>query len=140
MSQISQSDHGETSFRSQQQNRQLSETPRISFRETEHDEQLPRFSRLRRKVSAPIGIRQTRIRRRLTLVRKTLYDDVGVAIQREQRPKVTTSENPSENPSKHPSKHPSKTPSGPKRNTERQSINQSIIKNSSTMSDTTEST
>src|SRR5579859_1753890 len=131
MSQISKSDHGETSFRSRQQNRQISETPRISFRESEHDEQLPRFSRLRRKVSAPIGIRQTRIRRRLTLVRKTLYNDVGVAIQKEQRPKVTTSENPS--------KYPSKTLSEPKRNTEQQSINQSIIKNGSTMSDTTES-
>ena len=56
MSQISKSDHGETSFRSRQQNRQLSETPQISFRESEHDEQLPRFSRLRRKVSVPIGI------------------------------------------------------------------------------------
>src|SRR5579859_1856522 len=111
--------------------RQLSEMPRISFHESEHDEQLPRFSRLRRKVSAPIEIRQTRIQRRLTLVRKTLYDDAGVAIQREQRPKVTTSENPS--------KHPSKTLSEPKRNTEQQSTNQSIIKNSSTMSDTTES-
>src|SRR5579859_2772581 len=131
MSQISQSDHGETSFRSRQQNRQLSEMPRISFRESEHDEQLPRFSRVRREVSAPIGIQQTRIRRRLTLVRKTLYDDAGVAIQREQRLKVTTSENPS--------KHPSKTLSEPKRNTEQQSIDQSIIKNSSTMSDTTES-
>src|SRR5579859_4233602 len=131
MSQISQSDHGETSFRSRQQNRQLSEMPRISFRESEHDEQLPRFSRVRREVSAPIGIQQTRIRRRLTLVRKTLYNDVGVAIQKEQRPKVTTSENPS--------KYPSKTLSEPKRNTEQQSINQSIIKNSSTMSDTTES-
>src|SRR5579859_5824121 len=131
MSQISQSDHGETSFRSRQQNRQLSEMPRISFRESEHDEQLPRFSRVRREVSAPIGIQQTRIRRRLTLVRKTLYDDAGVAIQREQRLKVTTSENPS--------KHPSKTLSEPKRTTGQQSINQSIIKNSSTMSDTTES-
>src|SRR5579859_6144928 len=131
MSQISQSDHGETSFCSGQQNRQLSETPQISFCESEHDEQLPRFSRLRRKVSTPIGIRQTRIRRRLTLVRKTLYDDAGVVIQRGQRLKVTTSENPS--------KHSSKTQSEPKRNTEQQSIDQSIIKNSSTMSDTTES-
>src|SRR5579859_5088754 len=34
MSQISKSDHGETSFRSRQQNRQLSETPRITFRES----------------------------------------------------------------------------------------------------------
>src|SRR5579859_1283166 len=59
MSQISKSDHGETSFRSRQQNRQLSKTPRISFRESEHDEQLPHFPRLRRKVSVPIGIRQT---------------------------------------------------------------------------------
>src|SRR5579859_8171065 len=112
--------------------RQLSEMPRISFHESEHDEQLPRFSRLRRKVSAPIEIRQTRIQRRLTLVRKTLYDDAGVAIQREQRPKVTTSENPS--------KHPSKTLSEPAEMTEQKSISQSIIKNNSTMSDTTEST
>src|SRR5579859_68478 len=132
MPRIYESNHDGTLPRSRQPNRKVSETPRISSRESGHDEQLPRFSRLRRKISAPIGIRQTRIRRRLTLVRKTLRDDAEVAIQREQRPKVTTSENPS--------KHPSKKSSRPAEITEQKSISQSIIKNNSTMSDTTEST
>src|SRR5579859_1813876 len=120
MPRIYASNHDGTLPRSRQPNRKVSETPRISSRELEHDGTLPRFfnflrdisarvgggdprcrrrsshesepkgmlphfSQPNRKVSAPIGIR-----RRLTLVRKTLYDDAGVAIQREQRPKVTT--------------------------------------------------
>src|SRR5579859_75902 len=96
-----------------------------SFHESEPKGTLPRFSRLRRKVFAPIGIRQSRIRRRLTLVRRTLHDNTEVVIiKREQRPTVTKTEKSSE---------PAKT-------IEQKSINQSITKNSSTMSDTTEST
>src|SRR5579859_3949496 len=68
-----------------------------SFHESEPKGTLPRFSRLRRKVFAPIGIRQSRIRRRLTLVRRTLHDNTEVVIiKREQRPRVTKTEKSSE--------------------------------------------